>query len=92
VTTERIAEIRKRIEAASKGPWDFDVEECCWHVTDECIAFLMECRDAKFTAHARTDLPEVLDALELALKENERLKDSLRALESCLLFPSFGKT
>ena len=79
---------RERCEAATDGPWEF----ACGFVSrvngteiDDVIgvdsqSLSLSCSeyDGQFTAHARTDLPAVLDALDEADKKIERLKRELR--------------
>jgi hypothetical protein len=61
---ERLAEIRKREQAATPGPW--------WASPSD------EGADAQFMAHARTDIPDLLSEVErlkvelLALREQTR--------------------
>ena len=42
-----------------------------WEVADQ------DCADAKFIAHARQDIPALLDALEKAEADNSELKKTL---------------
>jgi hypothetical protein len=73
MTDERIARIRKRADAASLGPWqvvhdatEVSVESeplgrfVC-HLNDNMTAYWA---DAELIAHARQDIPDLLDELE----------------------------
>jgi hypothetical protein len=65
--------IRARVEAATPGPWEADEGKVtCDHSADPSWALrerpvvttLASDTDAEFIAHARTDVPALLDALE----------------------------
>ena len=85
-TTDELAEIRARVDAATEGPWTASGEYAgSWEVTytwrpgtelAECSRVLDvsdmgdACGnqgDAEFVAHARTDVPRLLDAVEAVL-------------------------
>ncbi len=89
LTPEQIAEIRARCEAATEGPWrefisDYDagtlfvtqirnglMNEQLDPVADE----IWSEADAAFIAHARTDIPALLAALDELVAEIARLRD-----------------
>ena len=61
---QRIEEIRLRAKTASAGPWHYDGDGCVRAQTidivhDESIRFC----DGRFIAHAREDIPWLLDRL-----------------------------
>ena len=84
---DKLREIRERSEAASKGPWkaydwpEFprrDEAERCVRIESEftVTAFCYDGdpnHDALFIAHARTDIPALLAALELAIEQRDQL-------------------
>ena len=66
----RLTEIKKRIEAATEGPW-YECKEYDW-VEDKQSNLMFEyvCKDSKkenmaFIAHARTDVPMLLEMVEV---------------------------
>ena len=75
-----IAEARGRCDAATKGPWESGdgTGRTCWHGEDGVICTEVGQRrvlatlnvnfirpnDTAFIAHARTDLPKALEAIE----------------------------
>lgn len=69
--SDRIQEIRARVEAASPAPWYSDG----WGVIDEDTGEIIELHDthpdAKFIAHARQDIPYLLDLVESIQRETE---------------------
>ncbi len=90
MTEERIAEIRARAEAATPGPWwthkSFEVIYGQKSGFDSLIVCALESEDfmyskerdmqanAAFIAHAREDIPALLDEVERLRTENEALK------------------
>ena len=89
LTEEQIAEIRARAEAATPGPWRTEWSDRDAHyriIFNEQGNWLAEVFeeegdegdpfDASFIAHARTDIPHLLAALEAAEK---RAEDAERA-------------
>ena len=92
IPDERMAEIEKRCEAATDGPWE--AEPSCaggsygWWVagydygTYRDADFERE-EDARFVAHARTDLPDLLTAYKALLAENERLRETIDSVRAC---------
>lgn len=88
--------IRARAEAATPGPWVVNVKERTvrsladgydgteWGGTilyDDSCGERPIPGDAYFIAHARTDVPALLDALDAAEAENERLVDEVATAE-----------
>lgn len=80
-----IAEVRKRCDAATEGPWfdwfaapnyDFSSkpEDC---VLGECHDYNGE-NNRQFIIHARTNLPQALDIIADLRRENEKLKDDFQ--------------
>lgn len=86
-------EIRARAEAATPGPWKYDL--CDWGKRTSCavrhgghliIGFdggLRE-NDASFIAHARNDIPSLLAEVERLSKENEMLEGADIAMEAMM--------
>lgn len=84
-----LAEIREREQAATKGPWEWDVIPALGDRpavllpdpdNDDRADLLFQAdapqateADAEFIANARTDVPRLLAALEAALKEADNL-------------------
>ena len=71
ITQEQIEQIRKRHEAATPGPWRVP-EGYSWRVAEGdtyiCNMFgrqdLQDSENAEFIAHARTDIPLLLDEID----------------------------
>lgn len=81
MTPEQRAEIRARAEAATEGGWGFDGlnGNGSYYVVSDGHEYvvadgLIE-EDAVFIAHARTDVPALLDALDAAEAAVERLQE-----------------
>lgn len=95
MTPERIAEIRGRAERATAGPWitEFNHQpDGCWITTGAPIGGLVASvfnddglLSAEFIAHARQDVPDLLDALTAAQQENARLRAFARDAYSGLI-------
>jgi len=79
--TETLREIRERAEAATEGPWEVKEKFAMTSVrTQDPTARLgfrlvaqvplrvEDTSDAEFIAHARTDVPRLVEALEAVLK------------------------
>lgn len=92
MTEERIAKIRAREKAATQGPWR---EECVIGRRKEIETFhtirdkdgaivdvlpILAYHDAAFIAHAREDIPALLDEVERLRAENARQKDVISFL------------
>ena len=79
----RLAEIRARVEAATEGPWEWlahtTVDGDKWAVFhgESTPALAMNndgwAPDAEFIAHARTDLPALLAAVEAVMKRHRKM-------------------
>lgn len=97
LTPERIAEIRERANAATPGPWGTQGGSYACIYSDAGVVGDIVCeppegveeslqawpRTSEFIAHARQDVPELLDALEAAEAEVARLReDKARLLEA----------
>lgn len=72
---ERLAEIKARAEAAAEGPWLNVGLLVCSTTTHEDVADTVvepvnpqQLANADFIAHARTDVPALVGALEAVLK------------------------
>lgn len=92
MTEERIAEIRAREKAATQGAWR---EECVIGRRKEIETFhtirdkdgaivdvlpISAYHDAAFIAHAREDIPALLDEVERLRAENARQKEVISFL------------
>jgi hypothetical protein len=90
VTSEELAAIRARVEAATPGPWHnagyplkgIDGPEVM--AAGDAHLLTMVCRpsdneDATFIAHARQDVPVLLDEVARLAAEVERLTTALEA-------------
>jgi hypothetical protein len=66
MTDEQLAEIRARCEAATGGPWEVGhkCEIYTRHYQVGPIGDFWEPADARFTAHAREDIPALLAEVE----------------------------
>jgi len=68
--------IKKRCESATEGPWEVVRHGIGWFKIatklGQDIHLLL--KNAKFIAHARTDIPALLDALEAKAKRSRKLK------------------
>lgn len=78
----RLEEIKNREQAATEGPWiiwagrgweRIEYPIVTSHVgcpePEKCIAFAYSTQDQKFISHARTDVPQLMKALEQAIKD-----------------------
>lgn len=64
-----LAEMRTRCEAATKGPWSWDDKVgAVFDSFGDCAADQTTISDGIHIAHARTDLPRTIRALQAALK------------------------
>ena len=88
LTEERLVEIRGREKAATQGPWRDDCVvgrrknfESSYVVRDKDGFAIVDVlpisayHDAAFIAHAREDIPALLDEVERLRAENEQLKE-----------------
>lgn len=79
LTEERLVEIRGREKAASDGPWavqDKGAIPLIYGPDGERVAKVIDHQeDAAFIAHAREDIPALLDEVERLRAENEQLKE-----------------
>ena len=98
LTPEELAAIRERAEKATPGPWHVYAAYSLSDITPETRTCVVDCvasdgtlarEDAEFIAHAREDIPRLLDALEAAYAENERLKRKLDAMDDAV-YARFG--
>lgn len=66
--------IRVRAQGGTEGTWTASVTGHVWSNPGEpvLVAQVGWAEDAEFIAHARTDVPALLDALDVAEEENER--------------------
>lgn len=74
---KELKEIKERADAATPGPW---VEDRYFIVNPEedcLVADCGECENAKFIAHARADIPALLNEIDIKNAEIERLREAL---------------
>ena len=85
---ERLREIRERAEKATLGPW-YVGEKITWMVRSSAFGNIAHCdlqggpgneADAVFIAHAREDIPYLLERLETLERENEKLREDMRQI------------
>lgn len=62
MTSEQLAEIRARSEAATPGPWGWE----------QVPSLALPPTDVDFVIHARTDIPALLDYIEELQAEMEK--------------------
>lgn len=81
MTPERLAEIRKRADAASPGPWTWILDGSISEIwdADDCVVADTDGHrspddDADFIAHAREDIPALLDEVERLTRAIESWK------------------
>ena len=87
MSEERLAEIRVRAEAATPGAWRDDrradgvpaVHNGKVRICDTYRADGQSVLNAEFIAHAREDVPALLDEVERLTDENTRLRVELEA-------------
>lgn len=86
-----IEPIKKREQAATPGPWTFipekgtnkgGIQPVCYFGDDITYypnaGYIYEEADGEFMAHARTDIPALLDELERTREAAKELRSSLR--------------
>lgn len=69
---KRLEEIKARADAATPGPWDTNgytifstpLEEKGFYLGDICFVESVDNNDLEFIAHAREDIPYLLDMLD----------------------------
>lgn len=92
-----IEPIKKREQATTKGPWEFipkkgdnmgAISPVCTFGYDTAYyptaGEIYDDADGEFMAHARTDIPALIDALEEARSELERTRQAARELREAL--------
>ena len=80
-------EIKARLEKATKGPWfrkDHTVRKSKSAMIEYLVCENSSVPDADFIAHAREDVPYLLDELERARKEFSRMQTQLHVSEMAL--------
>ena len=79
MTMDRMAEIKARCKAATPGAWKHretaDYSEI-YAASDPLALVGSSTDDAEFIAHAREDIPYLLEQLEEAQRETERLREA----------------
>ena len=88
LTDEQIKEIEARAEAATPGPWEqdtpyVDVKKSEFVRNAICVVGVCDQNrlDAAFIAHARQDIPSLLDTIEAQQQENQQLKHGKYGVE-----------
>lgn len=92
LTPARLAEIRARAEKATPGPWKWANHDCAGGLTEwiegpdgkcvpgialfDCFYFEPQGSNAAFIAHARTDIPALLSAVEALQAEVATARDT----------------
>lgn len=87
MSKERLMEVRRRADAATKGPWEvfggdgiLEMPGGKLIVSYRADEAFVEEADAEFCAHARTDIPDLLDEIEYL----QGLLDACRAERDAL--------
>ncbi len=90
MTDEELQAIKARNEARTPGRWvhpgGFVVHSgnsCVCQFADETWESINYPSDAEFVAHAATDIPALIEALEEARAENDRLKALINRCHDC---------
>ncbi len=94
ISAEQLQEIKARCEATTPGPW-MCIDDGFYGAIESESAFIfggepsegrIDATDpnAIFTAHARTDVPRLLDSLDAEEAENARLREANGILEDAL--------
>lgn len=82
LSTEELREIRERCEKATQGPWVVDGTNAVVWGPDAQIIFVLDANgdpdNDEFAAHAREDIPRLLDEIETLRAE----RDSIRELNA----------
>lgn len=74
LTQEELAEIRKRTEASTPGPWKESKLYIEFGDSSERLADVCNRIDAEFIAHAREDVPKLLAEIERLQSVNRALR------------------
>lgn len=78
-TKDRINEIRARCEAAAPGPWRKGMSGLITDGTGRALFFSEAANaNAEFIAHAREDIPYLLEKIERLRNENQAIIEELR--------------
>lgn len=103
--TERLAAIEARVEAADDGPWRVrgpqvdpswkwaaGVESTSLDPSevDTTIAEVVDAPDAEFIAHARTDIPWLVEQVRQRDEVIERVRVALAGHPECDRYPNDG--
>ncbi len=82
---KRLEEIKARAEAATEGPWkavrtqianDIYGRKHIGHITYDA--------NADFIAHSRTDIPALVEALEVAVRALTEISDDIHTMEETI--------
>ncbi len=91
LTPERLAEIEKRCNAATAGPWfPWLVEKVGWTI-QVGVGWLFRAsakgteQDARFIAHARTDIPDLLSEIKRLREELQLTQIGTHRLEGTIV-------
>ena len=92
MTRDELDAIRQRVEAATPGPWAVSSPSSGHGVTvgHRMILYAtieLALPDAEFIAHARSDIPALLDEIALL---RQQLKDAYTTLDSSSLVEPIG--
>lgn len=92
LTTEQLNTIKERAEKAQSGPWEIDdIDRTIWNMSGRNYVGSLRkfpIADIEFIAHARTDIPALLqsiDELKKALldttEESDIFRENLKTIE-----------
>lgn len=70
---DALAQIKARAENATEGPWEVLKERVVTEDMDLITPRLHWAPDAEFIAHARTDVPRLVEAIEAVMQECYRV-------------------
>jgi hypothetical protein len=93
LTQEQLATIRQRAENATPGTWftmhktDICIEEPPGSCEIDSIAYADRELDANFIAHARTDIPALLEHIAELEAENHRYKRAFEIISESNIRP-----
>ena len=78
---ERLQQIKERCDAATEGPWDSVISSYCIldGKADQLMVF--DENNKHFIAHARTDVPMLLEMVDWLIKYNSMSKDSYAVIQ-----------
>lgn len=77
---DRLQEISGRLSNATTGPWEQNQSNVTVKGRTLFFTYMANRRDAEFVAHARQDIPYLLDALERISDREQSLRNAATAV------------